>query len=302
MTAQGGTRKLQADKDLLATLLQIAQSMASACTQGELLQSLAAPAIATGACEAILLYLYPGDAPERAVVAAAWSADGDTPSVKAGEDILLSDIPLSCLWFCDTEMPQLIESPDQVLDGGAQEYMEAWNIEALASIPLFDAEAASWVGLLVFHWQEHHQFSSRETAVYESLPDLATPVVTARQWPRGLVLQVMYNAARLPTLYRVTITDGLEDSDRYVLAEDMEAAVHGVQMLSEDMADEDLYVTRAERLGRGVWMTPAVADFLLTHPVPPEDESEGDDGDEEWEDGGGLPPAWLGGWPDYQSN
>jgi hypothetical protein len=291
--------RLGAELSRIETLHQIALDLSTACTHSELLRSLADPAVAAGADAAILMHLYPGnegDGPEDAMVVAAWTGDGRELEMGVGDSLYLPDIPLAPLWLGSTTEAQLVASVDQVEDE-AREFMEHLDAGAMAAIPLFDTEAERWVGLLVFYWSHPHRFDEQEIAIYQALPALATPAVEARKWPVRLTLQVIFNASRPPlTLFRLVVTDGLEDDSHYVLAEDMGAAVRGVEVLLDEVDDADVYISQVEHLAQGVWITPGVAHYLLTFPLRYPTPDEEDEDEWEWEDRDRLPPLLWDTW------
>jgi len=163
-------------------LYNISQAMNEGNSEAEILEALAQPAAQNGAVSAILMYLDLDEAgkPEWTENVADWRVKGQAP-IPVGSRFYLPEMPLSKLWMADPENPLLISDvmTDARVDEIARGLMEQSGSLALAIIPL--TRGGEQIGMLIFNWDQPHEFSSRENETYRAIIDLASPAVQSRR-------------------------------------------------------------------------------------------------------------------------
>lgn len=164
-------------------LYQISHNVNEASSEEELLQALAQPAIQAGAYTVTLMYLDPdekGD-PEWTEVVATWFEEGGESTIPVGSRFYLPEMPMSQLWIADPNEPLLISNidSDERVDDIARSLLETASSRATAIIPM--TRAGQQVALIIFSWNEPHQFSPQEVETYRSLIGLGSPAVYSRR-------------------------------------------------------------------------------------------------------------------------
>jgi PAS domain S-box-containing protein len=174
--------ELEAAQARAEILNQISNGLNTAHDEDELLQILAWPAIETGAIQADLIYIDLDEAgePEWTEVVAIWRQEGEPPK-PVGSRFYVPEFPLTHLWMANPDEPQLVTdlTTDERVDENTRNLMARGGIRARATIPL--AQAGRWVGLILLHWDEPHEFNEQEAEIYRALISLASPVVENRR-------------------------------------------------------------------------------------------------------------------------
>ncbi len=174
--------ELEAAQAEAATLYQISRGLNAARDEDELLQVLVQPALETGATMAHLLYIDLNEAgePEWAEVVAIWPRK-DASVVPVGTRFYLPELPFSRLWMASPDKPQLVTdaATDERMDENTRNVLIQTGRCAMAVIPL--TQVGRWVGLIIFTWDEPHEFSEQEVAIYQALTSLTAPAVHSRR-------------------------------------------------------------------------------------------------------------------------
>jgi PAS domain S-box-containing protein len=184
-------------------LYEIGRDLNTSRDEQELLQLLDHPARKAGASSTNLLYidLDAAGQPEWAEVVAFWYQNGASP-VEVGTRYYLPEFSFTTLFLSSPDEPLLIPDAkaDKTIDKNTQILMAQLKMRATAVIPLtqrFHSEDSGpdsaptsgtrrWVGLIIFNWDEPHQFSQQEKEIYNSLIGLASPAVENRRLVNNL--------------------------------------------------------------------------------------------------------------------
>jgi GAF domain-containing protein/HAMP domain-containing protein len=173
LTAQTQVALAQTD-----TLYGISSGLNEASNEEELLHVISQPAIEVGAYSANLIYLDPDDKgdPEWAEVAASWPAES-THSISIGSRFHLPDMPFSELWVANPNEPLLVSDVhlDPRVDDNTRAALIQGGSRAVAIIPL--TRSGQQIGLIVFNWDEPHEFTPQEAETYRALIGLGSPAV-----------------------------------------------------------------------------------------------------------------------------
>ncbi len=178
------SRRLLVEKEraLVETLYGIGRDLNLARDKEELLQILARPALEAGAMRAELMYFDLNEAgePEWAEEVAVWQREG-IPLFPAGTRFHIPEFPLARFLIASQNEPLLVAdaTTDERVDESAGSAMAQLGSRALALIPL--ARAGRWIGLILLLWDEPHEFSPQEVAIYRALIGLASPAVESRR-------------------------------------------------------------------------------------------------------------------------
>ncbi len=182
----------------IKTLYEISRSLSTAHNEDALLHILARPSREAGAFNASLMYVELDEAgePEWAEVVAIWQREG-TPASLVGTRYYIPEFPFTRPLMASQKEPQLIAdaTTDERLDKNSRDVIVQTGIRAMAIIPL--AQAGRWVGFLSFGWNEPHQFSEQEIAIYNALTGLASPAVESRRLVDNLEQMVAERTAEL---------------------------------------------------------------------------------------------------------
>jgi len=174
--------ELEAAQARAEILNQISCGLNTARDEGELLRVLAQSAVEAGAIQADLIYVDLDEAgePEWTEVVAIWRREGEPPK-PVGSRFYIPEFSLTGLWMANPDEPQLVTdlTTDERVDENTRNLMAQGGIRARATIPL--TQAGRWVGLVLLHWDEPHEFSAQETEVYNALIGLASPAVENRR-------------------------------------------------------------------------------------------------------------------------
>jgi anti-anti-sigma regulatory factor len=226
---------------LIETLYSISQGLNKAQDEDELLQILAWPALEAGAIAGNLIYIELNDAgePEWAEIVAAWKQEGQSVT-PAGTRLYLPETPFSRLWLASLKEPQLISdvTTDERVDKDVKPLLAQISTRATAIIPLIqtglpgerphsDQNVSStkrrWEGVITFNWDEPHQFSQQETAIYEALISLVSPAVATRR--------LMDNLEQIVEMRTAALQGSLQERER-LQQEVIEAQKRAIQELS----------------------------------------------------------------------
>ncbi|MBN1305952.1 MAG: GAF domain-containing protein [Anaerolineales bacterium] len=183
-------------------LYGISQAMNEADTEEEVLAALVRPAQETGANSATLMYLDLDEKGEPiwAEIVASWYPEGGLSTIPIGSRFYLQEIPLSKVWIADPDNPVLISDvrTDKDVDDIARNIIEQSGVRAMVIVPL--TRAGERIALVIFSWQNPHEFSQYEKDTYSALIGLASPAVQGRR----LFEQVQARAQREQTLRKIT--------------------------------------------------------------------------------------------------
>jgi GAF domain-containing protein len=163
-------------------LFDISYSLSAAEDEDEMLQILARPAIEAGVNSARLLYfdLDETGEPEWAELVADWRREGE-PQMSVGSRFYLPDLPAARRWVASPDEAQLIS--DTATEGQVNGYVESALAPSVGCaeviVPL--RQAGRWVGVIIFAWDEPHEFAEREAQVYNALVGLASLAVASRR-------------------------------------------------------------------------------------------------------------------------
>jgi PAS domain S-box-containing protein len=167
-------------------LNRISRGLSVARDEDELLQVLSRPATEAGTATVTLMYIDLNEVgePEWLELVASWQREEqqeDTSSIPMGSRFKLSEFPFSRLWMASPDKPQLIAdvTTDERVDENFRNLLTSMGVYANAIIPL--TQAGRWVGMLVFSWDEPHEFSEQEAEIYRALIGLASPAVENRR-------------------------------------------------------------------------------------------------------------------------
>jgi GAF domain-containing protein len=183
-------------------LYGISQAMNEAETEAEILEALARPAAENGAITATLMYLE-SDAvgnPEWTEIVADWRPEGVESTIPIGTRFYLPEMPLSKLWMADPDNPLLISDvkTDERVDDVSRAIIEQAGSRALVITPL--TRGRERIALLIFNWDQAHEFSQQEAETYQAIIGLASPAVQSRR----LFEQTQTRAQREQALRQIT--------------------------------------------------------------------------------------------------
>lgn len=163
-------------------LYSISQALNEATNEDEILEAVVQPAAEAGAISANYVYLDLDEAGEPiwAEIVANWRLEGEPP-VPIGTRYYLPDLPFSDLWISDPNNPVLVSdvNTDERIDDVSRSVMQQGGSRAIAIIPL--TQAGERLGLLIFNFDQPHEFSSREKDAYQALIGLVSPVIRSRR-------------------------------------------------------------------------------------------------------------------------
>ncbi|MDY7079724.1 MAG: GAF domain-containing protein, partial [Chloroflexota bacterium] len=161
---------------------QINRRLNAARTDDELLQALTWPALEAGAFNTSLLYIDLNEAgePEWGEVVATYSREG-TQALPTGVRYHLPEFPFARMALVGQGEPIFIAdaATDERMNEHLQQLMNKLGIQAIVMLPL--VQAGRWVGFLLLDWDEAHQFSKQEMAIYRAIGDIAGSVVDNRR-------------------------------------------------------------------------------------------------------------------------
>jgi PAS domain S-box-containing protein len=181
-------------------LYQISHDLNRAYDEDELLRLLDQPARKGGASSSNLLYIDLDERgqPEWAEVVAFWYREGIIPPVEIGTRYYLPEFSFTPLFLSSPSEALLIPdvTADETIDKNTRILLAQLSMRATAIIPLTqtglysdplisDSTQSSterrWVGLVIFNWDEAHEFSEQEVEIYNALIGLASPAVESRR-------------------------------------------------------------------------------------------------------------------------
>lgn len=183
-------------------LYGISQAINEADSETDILEALARPAAENGAITATLMYLDLDTAgnPEWTEIVADWRVEELPSTIPTGTRFYLPELPISKLWMADPDNPLLISdvNTDERVDDVSRAIMGQAGSQALAIIPLTRGNVR--VALLIFNWNQIHEFSEQEQETYQAIIGLASPAVQSRR----LFDQVQTRAQREQALRQIT--------------------------------------------------------------------------------------------------
>ena len=184
---QARITELEAAQAQAELLNQISRDLNTASDEDELLQILARPALEAGGFQATLMYIDLNEArePEWFEIVAIWQRKG-TPAYPVGARFYLPEFPFARLFIDNPDEPQLIAdvTTDERVDENLRGVMAQMGTRAMTLVPL--TQAGRWVGFLSLMWEEPHEFSEQEVAIYRALIGLAAPAVESRRLVNNL--------------------------------------------------------------------------------------------------------------------
>jgi PAS domain S-box-containing protein len=173
---------MQVARDQAETLYGIGHDLNAARDEYELLLALIWPAMQVGVSQADLFYLDldPAGRPEWMEKVATWQLEGE-PRTPLGARYYLPDFAFTQVYFENSDEPQLVSdiATDERVDGNTRDVLARLGTRALAVIPL--SIGGRWLGLIIVHWDEPHEFSAREVDIYRAFIGLGSPAVASRR-------------------------------------------------------------------------------------------------------------------------
>ncbi len=232
-------------------LLQIGHKLNTARSEDDLLQAMIPLAEETGMKGAGLFYTDKSDtgAPEWSEMVAAWNRDGKSP-IPVGARFHLPDLPSTQVWLHKPE--EIYLSPDitqdERIDADSRELLLKSGNRATVVIPL--TEKGHWLGYLNLFWGERYDFSRRELALYQALPNIAAQAVANRRLQNDLEQQIQEQTAALRASerqHRVTI-DAM-DNIIHVIDADLNFVLYNSTFkqwceslgIEKDLTDQNLF-------------------------------------------------------------
>lgn len=164
------TQHVQTALAEVQTLTTASQQFNSLSSLADILQVAAAPAIGSGANDA-LLFIFDHDSvgqPEWMEVRANWVRAGSF-AIPVGVRFFAASHPAHALWLTESAAPAFvgdIQSDERLAPGLRNAYSQL-DIHATAFLPL--VQNKNWVGLLVLNWPGSHSFTESEKRLYQSL-------------------------------------------------------------------------------------------------------------------------------------
>ncbi|MDY7080467.1 MAG: PAS domain S-box protein [Chloroflexota bacterium] len=232
------SRRLLVEKEraVVETLYTISRGLNTAHDEDELLQILSLPAQNAGATRAELLYLNLDQAgePEWGEVVAIWQREGALP-VSAGTRYHLPEFPFARLILSNQDEPLLIAdtaTDEWTSDQNISSLLDKMGVRAMAIIPL--SQAGRWVGILILHWDEPHEFSAQEMEIYDALIGLASPPVAIRRLVDSLEHLIEERTGELAVFE--AMVEGSKDG---ILTADMEGRITYANQVYHEMHGYD---------------------------------------------------------------
>ena len=164
------TQHVQTALAEVQALTTASQQFNSVSSLADILQVAAAPAIGSGANDA-LLFIFDHDSvgqPEWMEVRANWVRAGSF-AIPVGVRFFAASHPAHALWLTESAVPAFvgdIQSDERLAPGLRNAYSQL-DIHATAFLPL--VQNKNWVGLLVLNWPGSHPFTESEKRLYQSL-------------------------------------------------------------------------------------------------------------------------------------
>jgi anti-anti-sigma regulatory factor len=175
--------ELEAAYVIADTLNQISRDVNAARDEDEVLHALARLALEAGAIRANLYYIDLDEAsePEWAEKVAVWQREGEPPK-PVGSRYYLPEFPLFHLWVANPDEPLFMSdiATDERIDDNVRKSVLA-QTGSRASLTFLLTQGGRWVGLFTCVWEEPHEFSEREKAIYRGLVGLISPAVENRR-------------------------------------------------------------------------------------------------------------------------
>jgi len=211
------TRTALERTDILYT---ISQRLNEARDDDEILQAVIPPAIQAGAYSANLIYLdvdRSGD-PTWAEVVANWRGEGESP-VPVGTRFYLPDMPFANLWISDSQAPLFVSdlSKDERIDEVTRALMEQGGTRAMTVVPL--TQAGQRVGLIIFNWEQSHEYTQDEVEILTALIDLVTPTVQSRRIFEQTQIQADQEAMINRISQQIQVTTTVDDALQVAIRE-----------------------------------------------------------------------------------
>jgi PAS domain S-box-containing protein len=189
---------VERERALTEILYHISRGLSTASDVDELLQILAYPAMDAGMSTANLLYIDLDQAGELewAEVVAQWQREGEAP-MPVETRFYLPEFSFANLWVARPNEAQLIAdvAADARVDDNTENLLTQGGIRALVTIPL--TQAGRWVGVIIFGWDDPHEFSEQEAEIYRALIGLASPAVAGRRLTDNLERMVSERTEQL---------------------------------------------------------------------------------------------------------
>jgi PAS domain S-box-containing protein len=162
---------------------EISRKLNEANTNEELLLALSQPLIEAGGSSSSLIYLELGESgePEWAEIVANWRMKNAPEPIPVGTRFYLPEFPFTNIWLAESEHPQYTAdvNTNEKLDEMTKAAMLQGGSQANCIIPIY--QAGRWIALLLFNWEEPHEFSQQEKDRYDTLLSLAVPAVASQR-------------------------------------------------------------------------------------------------------------------------
>jgi PAS domain S-box-containing protein len=259
-------------------LYGISQAINEADTEAKILEALARPAAENGAVSAILMYLDLDETgtPEWTETVADWRVEGEAP-IPIGTRFYLPEMPLSKLWMADPDNPLLISDvkTDERVDDVARGLMLQGGSQALAIIPLTRGDEQ--IAMLIFNWDQTHQFNRQEEETYRAIIGLASPAVQSRRLfaqTQAALDAVQESEAQLGEALDIAKLGYWEydlANDEFILTDNFYAIFHttaeemgGYRMSSTDYSEKFVHPEDAPLVGQEIERSLATTERFFT--------------------------------------
>jgi rsbT co-antagonist protein RsbR len=231
-------------------LFQMSQDLSSAGNDDEILQVVSRPFLGRGAVGAHLLKVQLDNAgePEWVEYVNTILASPETPAMPAGTRIAPADFPLfSGLLIDHPEKSLLIFdiASEERLDEGFKALARKLNQRTTAFVPM--TIAGRWVALVQFVWDELHEFSPEELALFDALPALVAPAVENHRLMENLTQMVEARTAEIQEKQQL-LQAFLDNFPAQVFAKDRE----GRFMLSNKTTAQAYSLSPEEVIGKTI--------------------------------------------------
>jgi len=188
---------------------EISRKLNEADTTEEILMALSQPLIESGGSSSIFIHLDLNKAgePEWAEVVAGWQKSGAPDLISVGARYYLPEFPFAKIWLAESEHPQYIANinTDENLDDMSKARLLQGGTQASCYIPI--QQAGQWIALIIFNWEEPHEFSQQEKEIYDTLLSLAVPAITSQR------LREVVDQSLKETRLRYEISRKLNEAD-----------------------------------------------------------------------------------------